>query len=92
MTPLRILGSVLLLMIVGRVQCAAAEPWLEAPLATFANVPSAVTGPLERPLDEVPANLTSARAANDFFKSLGFTLTDAQKAALERDKFVLVPI
>ncbi|MBU6180939.1 MAG: hypothetical protein KGR69_14835, partial [Verrucomicrobia bacterium] len=67
-------------------------PWPEAVIGTFAEVPAGVTVPAVRPIEEVPLDLSSARAARGLFEELGFTLTDAQKAALRRDKFVLVPI
>ncbi len=71
---------------------ATAAPWPEAPLASFAGVPSTVTVPLVRPIEEAPLDLASARAAPAFFAEFDFTLTNAQKTALERDKFVLIPV
>jgi hypothetical protein len=82
----------LLLPLLPLLPSASAAPWPEAPLAPFADVPSAVTVPLARPLEEAPTELATARAAKGFFEEMDFALTDAQRAALERDKFVLIPI
>ena len=67
-------------------------PWPEAPLGTFASVPAGVTVPTMKPIQEAPLDLGTARAATGLFEELGFTLTNAQNAALQRDKFVLIPI
>ncbi len=69
-----------------------AAPWPEAPLAPFAAIPPAVDVPSAKALAEAPLDLATARAADGFFEGLGLALTDAQKAALERDKFLLIPI
>ncbi|MCB1204154.1 MAG: DUF3160 domain-containing protein [Verrucomicrobiae bacterium] len=69
-----------------------AAPWPEAPLATFADVPASITVPGTKAVVEVPLELDSARAASGLFEELGFSLTKAQKEALRRDKFVLIPI
>lgn len=67
-------------------------PWPEVVIEPFAPVPESVTVPVVRPVEEVALGLGTARAADAFFEKLEFTLTDAQKAALERDKFVLIPL
>jgi hypothetical protein len=67
-------------------------PWPEAPIGTFASVPAGVTVPTMNPIKEAPLDLGTARSAAGLFEELGFTLTNAQKAALQRDKFVLIPI
>lgn len=67
-------------------------PWPEAVIGTFAEVPAGVTVPAVKPLDEAPLDLSTARAAAGLFEELGFTLTVSQKTALQRDKFILIPI
>lgn len=69
-----------------------AAPWPEAVIGTFAEVPAGVTVPAVKPLDEAPLDLSTARAAAGLFEELGFTLTVPQKTALQRDKFILIPI
>lgn len=69
-----------------------AAPWPEAVLGTFAEVPDGVTVPAVKAIEEAPLDLATARAAAGLFEELGFTLTETQKAALGRDKFVLIPI
>lgn len=69
-----------------------AAPWPEAVIGSFAGVPAGVTVPAVKPIEEAPLDLGTARAAAGLFEELGFTLTKAQKDALRRDKFVLVPI
>lgn len=71
---------------------AKAAPWPEAPLAPFADVPSAVTVPQVRSLVEAPLDLAGARAAQGLFDEFDFALTRDQRATLERDKFVLIPV
>ncbi len=71
---------------------AGGAPWPEAPIASFSEVPAGVTVPAMTPIQEAALDLDTARAAAGLFEELGFTLTNAQKDALRRDKFVLIPI
>lgn len=69
-----------------------ARPWPEVAIQPFAAVPEVVTVPLVRPIEEAELGLESARAGAAMLKNLEIKLSPAQKAALDRDKFLLIPM
>ena len=68
------------------------EPWPEVTIQPFAGVPDAVTVPQLSPIKEAELGLETARAGAEFLKNMEITLSPAQKATLNQDKFLLVAI
>ncbi len=71
---------------------ASSAPWPEIESGSFADAPAALEVPTGKAIAEAPLDLATARAADQLFESLRFTLGEEQRSALARDKFILVPI